>query len=151
MELPLPEHVEAVGSLPQWAVNTVVWCAVLLVSILVGSYGWFVRRLIGKQDEHEKKLAAHEREFATKNSVKVLADDMKEFVTKPDLAAIVRQMSEAADHRHKEQREDRLRMHQQNLDANKELREDLQTRDEGIRDDIRGVHGRIDELFKPKS
>lgn len=134
-------HVEDPNSvLPQWAVNLLTWFAVTILSLFTLTIGWFTRKYIVKVDNHEKTLGKIPSTYATILSVaavdKRLDESIPGLATKLELIAYMRQMEENFERRHQETREDRKRMHEENLENNLALR-----------DDVRAVHSRVDQVF----
>lgn len=131
-------------SLPQWAINALIWCCLAVSSIFLGCFGWFLKTQILRV----KKLEENQSLFATAVSVKALELQMAPMISRNEFMAHIKQMREESDDKFEQLRDDRQRMHQENLDNNKRLQDALAASSEIVRGDIRGIHGRIDDVFK---
>ncbi|MDP9089189.1 MAG: hypothetical protein M3O26_10680 [Pseudomonadota bacterium] len=136
--------VEPQNSLPQWAINALIWFALLVTSVCTGSFGWFLRKYILKVDNLEKR----QQSFATAESVDALELRMAPMISRAELVAHLTQMRDESDKRFEQLRDDRQRQHQENLENGKALREELADNSAAIRNDLRAVHIRVDDIFK---
>lgn len=118
--------VETSTSLPQWAINALIWVVVSVVGLFTGILGWFTRKYIIKVDAHAEWIASCPAKYATIEMVNAMEEKLPALVSRAELVAYMQQM-----------REDQLRLHKENLDNGM-----------ATRTDIRAVHERVDALFR---
>lgn len=118
--------VETSTSLPQWAINALIWAVVAVVSLFTGILGWFTRKYIIKVDFLAEKHASYPSTYATIEMVNAMEEKLSALVSRAELVAYMQQM-----------RDDQLRLHKENLDNGM-----------ATRTDIRAVHERVDALFR---
>jgi hypothetical protein len=122
--MPMPLKIDD-ETVPQWAVNFLIWIAVAFVGLLTGVIGWFTRKYIVKVDEHAQLIGAMSATYATIERVNEMEDKIPALVSRSEFLAYM-----------KDFREDQLRMHADNLKA------------AGLtREDIARVHERVDGLY----
>lgn len=112
------------------------------VIVVIGS--WVFTKLYGKVDV----LAENQKHFASVESVVHLEARVLPLVSRTELLAYMAQMRDDAEKRNDQMREDRQRMHQENLDSIKSVRTDISELREAVREDVSGVHSRVDDLFR---
>jgi hypothetical protein len=112
--------------LPQWAIQILSWFALAVSGIFIGVYGWIQRKYVLKVDRHETALDLMASTYATIKMVNEMEDKIPSLVTRIELMAFMQDM-----------KEERLRMHKENLDNGM-----------ATRGDIRAVHERVDALFR---
>ena len=127
--------VDAQSSLPQWIISPLVWILVFFASLITGSVGWLWR-------------AVWLRLTTVETGIKDLELRMAPLISRTELLAHLKQMREESDQRFGILREDYQRTHQENLDSRKQLRQEIVDNGAAVRGDIRGVHARIDDVFK---
>ena len=118
--------IDATASLPPWAIQILSWFALAVSGIFVGIYGWIQRKYVVKVDSHEKVIESLSSVYATIEMVANMEDKIPSLVTRIELMAFMQDM-----------KEERLRMHKENLDNGM-----------ATRTDIRAVHERVDALFR---
>jgi hypothetical protein len=123
MQVPIPN---SDSTLPQWAINCLIWVAVAIVGLYTGFVGWFTRKYIIKVDFNSEAIAAFPANYATIEMVTDMEDKLPGLVSRTELVSYMQQM-----------RDDQLRMHRENLDNGASTRAD-----------IRAVHERVDALFR---
>jgi hypothetical protein len=126
--MPIPIQASE-SAIPQWAIDLLVWIALAVIGLFTGVIGWFTRKYIVKVDVHSDLIGAISATYATIKMVNAMEEKIPSMVSRAEFLAYMRDF-----------REDQLRMHKDNLDSSKT------TRDE-IREDIRAVHQRVDDIF----
>lgn len=117
---------QAESSLPQWAIDTLVWMALILSTGFTALLGWFLRKYTRKIDvlEENQKL------FATQESVDQMELRISPMISRVEFLAYIQQMRDDADKRNDQMRDDRQRMHQENQSS------------------LSNLHKRVDQLFQ---
>jgi hypothetical protein len=118
--------IDNVTPLPQWAIQILSWFALAVSGIFIGVYGWIQRKYVLKVDRHETALDLMASTYATIRMVNEMEEKIPSLVTRIELMAFMQDM-----------KEERLRMHKENLDNGM-----------ATRSDIRAVHERVDALFR---
>jgi hypothetical protein len=118
--------IDTTASLPPWAIQILSWFALAVSGIFVGIYGWIQRKYVVKVDSHDKVIESLASVYATIEMVANMEDKIPSLVTRIELMAFMQDM-----------KEERLRMHKENLDNGM-----------ATRTDIRAVHERVDALFR---
>lgn len=112
--------------LPPWAIQILSWFALAVSGIFIGIYGWIQRKYVVKVDSHDKVIESLGSIYATIRMVNDVEEKIPSLVTRIELMAFMQDM-----------KEERLRMHKENLDNGM-----------ATRSDIRAVHERVDALFR---
>jgi len=118
--------IENTTPLPPWAIQVLSWFALAVSGIFIGIYGWIQRKYVIKVDVHEVLIGQLASTYATIKMVNAVEDKIPGLVTRIELMAFMQEM-----------KEERLRMHKENLDNGM-----------ATRSDIRAVHERVDALFR---
>lgn len=114
------------SSLPQWAIDSLVWMALVLSAGLTTMLGWFLRKYIRKIDVLEE----NQKKFATVESVAQMELRMSPMISRTEFLAHLQQLREDTEKRNDQMREDRQRMHQENQNS------------------LSNLHKRVDQLFQ---
>lgn len=126
------------STLPPWATEVLFWIIGGLIGLLQVISGWIFISMHRRIDKVEKSM---------ENTIPGL-------VSRLELIATLQQMREDAEKRDSQTREDRRNMHVDNQSAIQNLRNDISAMREndigGLREDLRAVHGRIDEVLNNK-
>jgi hypothetical protein len=118
--------VDTSASLPQWAVNALIWFALVVAGSFITLFGWIQRKYIVKVDSHGEQLGKLASIFATLEVVDEMDGKIIGLVSRSELLAYMKDL-----------REEQLRMHKENLDNS-----------HATRSDIRSVHERVDDIFR---
>jgi hypothetical protein len=113
---------------PQGSAN---WFSYVL-GLLVGLIAWVGEVYRRRVDSHQQLLS----NFVNRKELEAWEQKVANLITRAEFLAHMRQLSDETDRRNVQTREEHMRMHEQNVSNNLALRED-----------IRSVHSRIDELF----
>jgi hypothetical protein len=130
---------DAQSSLPQWAINALVWICLALSGAFIGSLGWILRKYTRKVDDLENLT----KTFATTQDVLAIEMRIAPMVSRAELLAHLQQMREDNAARDKRMQDERERMHQENKAGTAGLREELRE----ARADVREIHKRIDDVL----
>lgn len=126
-------------SLPQWAINGLVWGCLALSGGFIALLGWFLRKYTRKVDELEKLT----KTFVTGEQMVAIDLRIAPMVSRVELLAHLEQMREDNATRDRRMQEDRERMHQENKAGTAALRDELKE----ARTDVRAIHQRIDDVL----
>lgn len=117
---------QAESALPQWAIDSLVWMALVLSAGFTAILGWFLRKYIRKIDVLEE----NQKKFATAESVAQMELRMSPMISRTEFLAHLQQLREDTEKRNDQMREDRQRMHQENQNS------------------LSNLHKRVDQLFQ---
>jgi hypothetical protein len=128
--MPLPVT-NSDGDLPQWAINALIWFAVLVTGLFTGIFGWMQRKYILKVDSHEDQIGKLSSIFATLEVVNEMEDKISALVSRSELLAYMKDL-----------RAEQLRMHGENLNNGNQTRADIGKIHERIDSVLRNGNGR---------
>ena len=111
--------------LPQWAADVIQWIAATLIGFIIVIIGWIF-------DVYRRKIDTLE---------KYHADLPKAYVPRDELMQRLDSMSDDRWRMHEENREKNEAQHQEYMKNLSNIRDD-------IREDLRSVHDRIDEILR---